>query len=268
MESVDQDQDGQPPVGEGAERGQLAAGLLAILPLLLFYELSRSSLADGRRNLAEVVLSLPLWFAGDGAHGLRWAGLGVLGVGSAWRLWSVRGGLLSAFRIPGEGLLAAICLGPLLLLAQSSLGGPGQTQFLSSHGPPLVPPLASVGLRVGGSGYEELLFRLGLLSATYLIVRRAASALRSPLPVARWVADLVALLVSSLLFATFHLEVVAESLGWRGGEAFNRSLFLWRFLAGLLLGGLYRWRGLGVAGWAHALFNLSLELGSGPAVFR
>lgn len=250
------------------ERGQLAAGLLAILPLLFAYEWSRQALADERRNLAEVVLSLPLGFAGEHADLLRWAGLAALGIGAAWRLLRLPGGWLEAFRIPGEGLLAAICLGPLLLLAQSSLGGPGHTEFLPNSGPLAVPPLAAVGLRVGGSGYEELLFRLGLLSATYVLVRRLATRLSAPLPLARWLADLLGLLCSSLLFAAFHLEGVAEALGWVGGEPFDRALFLWRFLAGLLLGGLYRWRGLGVAGWAHALFNLSLELGSGPAVFR
>ena len=42
----------------------------------------------------------------------------------------------------------------------------------------------------------------------------------------------------------------------------------WRLLAGILLAGLFRWRGLGVCAWAHGLFNLGLVLGAGPGVFQ
>jgi hypothetical protein len=49
------------------------------------------------------------------------------------------------------------------------------------------------------------------------------------------------------------------------GEPFDSSTFTWRFLGGCLLGALQRWRGLGVVAWTHALFNLAMLLGAGPA---
>ena len=35
----------------------------------------------------------------------------------------------------------------------------------------------------------------------------------------------------------------------------------------ILLGLLFRWRGVGVTAWTHGLFNLALLLGAGPDVF-
>ena len=69
-----------------------------------------------------------------------------------------------------------------------------------------------------------------------------------------------ALLVSAALFSAFHLELVQQHLGARG-EPYHAGLFVWRLSAGIVLAGLFRWKGLAVAAWAHALFNLGLALG-------
>ncbi|MFT5463465.1 MAG: membrane protease YdiL (CAAX protease family), partial [Planctomycetota bacterium] len=84
---------------------------------------------------------------------------------------------------------------------------------------------------------------------------------------AHLVADLCAILFSSVAFAAFHLEVFTRWLGV-GGEVYDGPTFLWRLLAGVLFAGLYRWRGLGVVAWAHGLFNLAVLLGADPSVFR
>ena len=84
---------------------------------------------------------------------------------------------------------------------------------------------------------------------------------------ARWGAELVGLLGSSVAFAAFHLEVAVAWLGV-GGEEFHPAVFTYRVLAGVLLGLLFRWRGPGTAAWAHGLFNLALLLGASPDVFR
>ena len=77
----------------------------------------------------------------------------------------------------------------------------------------------------------------------------------------------LSLLGSSLAFAAFHLEACVAWLGV-GGDPFEPAIFTYRVLAGMLLGLLFRWRGPGVAAWAHGLFNLGLLLGAGPDVFR
>ena len=128
------------------------------------------------------------------------------------------------------------------------------------------PGLQRTALVFGGAAYEELVFRLGLYSAAFLLARRTASFFGLPLRGARLCAEGAAVLVSSLAFAAFHLEGALRWLG-QGGEPFDAGLFLWRALAGALLALLFRWRGFGVAGWAHGLFNVSLLLGAGPGVF-
>ena len=79
-------------------------------------------------------------------------------------------------------------------------------------------------------------------------------------------AELWGLLGSSALFACAHLAAFTAWLG-PGGESYNGSVFTWRLLAGILLGLVFRWRGPGVAAWAHGLFNLALLVGAGPDVF-
>jgi membrane protease YdiL (CAAX protease family) len=118
----------------------------------------------------------------------------------------------------------------------------------------------------GGAAFEEIVFRLGCLSLAYLLLRRGLLALGSPERTADRAAELLALALSALVFALSHLACVIRPLAGHGGEPFEAAVFTWRLLAGILLGILFRWRGMGVAAWAHALFNLALYLGAGPEV--
>jgi membrane protease YdiL (CAAX protease family) len=120
--------------------------------------------------------------------------------------------------------------------------------------------LAALGRLVGAAPWEELLFRVGVYGGLFLLVRRSAGFLGLATPLARAGGELAALLASAVLFALFHLEPVQRLLG-SPGEPFHRGVFLWRVAAGILLGALFRWRGFGVAAWAHAVFNLGLALG-------
>ena len=118
----------------------------------------------------------------------------------------------------------------------------------------------------GAGAYEEILFRVGAYSLLFLLARQSGTFFGLPPRGAALAAEGFALVTSSVLFAAFHLEGMLAWLG-RGGEPFELARFLWRALAGLLLGVLFRWRGAGVAAWTHALFNVSLLLGAGPGVF-
>jgi hypothetical protein len=40
------------------------------------------------------------------------------------------------------------------------------------------------------------------------------------------------------------------------GDAFTMGSFLYRFLFGLILNGIYVWRGFGVAAWTHAIYDI------------
>ena len=170
-------------------------------------------------------------------------------------------------RLVAEGGAAALVLGPVLVGLLSFFDASGLTWDLPA-GPVLAEPrMEHVARLVGAAAWEECFFRLMGFSLVFLVVLRLLEFLGVPRGGGRWVAELVALLGSSVFFAAFHLEPLQRWLG-RGGESFDSAVFLWRLLAGLLLAALFRWRGLGVSAWAHGLFNLGLALGAGPGVFH
>ena len=244
----------------------LAPGFLACSLLFLFYEIGLAWQGpEGSRNLAELTLGRPFAVFGDAACYVRW---GILLGATVWAYRRFRQQHTdlrrSLVRSVGEGLLAGMLLGPFLMVLLGVFDAwPGE---LEVEPMPIAPPLA-VSLRLFGSAaWEELVFRLGCHSILFLILGRVVTFFGVSRPVSLVIGDIGGLLGSSVIFAAFHLENFQQ---WIGIEEEGPSpAFLWRLVAGLVLAGLYRWRGLGVAAWAHGLFNLGLTLGAGPGVFR
>lgn len=238
------------------EAPDLAAGFLAAAPLLVAYEVGQGLAAGAApRAPAERVLTLVLAPAGAHAGALR-AALLVLAIGLClwWRGRSSAEPVLSIRRQLGEGVLAGVALAPALFALLAL------THDLSFHVQAETPRALPGALRLAGAApWEEGLFRVGVYGILFLLVARSASFLglgNAPRVLA---AELVALLGSALAFAAFHLEVVQRLLG-SPGEPYRPGVFLWRVSAGILLGALMRWRGFGVAAWAHAVFNLGIAL--------
>lgn len=96
-------------------------------------------------------------------------------------------------------------------------------------------------LSLGAGLYEELFFRVILISALMFLFTRLISK--------KWLAYLVSALVAALLFSTVHY--IGEF-----GDSFTIGSFLFRFLFGLALNGIYVIRGFGTAAWTHALYDL------------
>jgi hypothetical protein len=235
----------------------LSAGFLASIPLFAAYEVGE--LAQGPsvgRSSAEAVLTLLFEPLGARAQFLRWGLLAGFLVLALWRQrargeWAPRA--LGALAL--LGILSGLLLGPILVALQSWLDAVplGAT-------PEPARSLSSVLRLVGAAPWEEVLFRVSVYGALFLAVRRTSLFLGLAPGAARGAAELVGLLGSACLFALFHLGAVQRLLELPG-EPFHRGLFLWRVSAGVLLGALFRWRGLGVAAWAHAVFNLGIALG-------
>lgn len=239
----------------------LALGFLAMLPLFLFYELAARHV--GARNTAEVLLGLPLAPFGERADFVRRIALAAGAIVALWHTFAAALGLVPRLvRIVFEGALAAALFGPLLVLLLNLLGAePPPLQHASA-----APDLPLAGLVCGGAAFEEVVFRVGVQSLVYLLAHRLLSALGASDRAARVTSELVAIALAGIVFAAAHLEVLTRDLG-AGGEEFDPRVFTWRALAGMLLSALFRWRGPGVAAWAHALFNLALLIGAGPDVF-
>jgi hypothetical protein len=169
-------------------------------------------------------------------------------------------------RVGVEGLVGGMLLGPVLLMLVTFLGDRVSEVALPAGLPADVPDLTRAALVFGSGAWEELCFRLGVYSMVFVLAKRTAGFLGAADGMGATIGDGVALLVSSLVFAAVHLDAFVGVLG-AGGEPFHSGLFAWRAFAGVCLGVLYRWRGLGVAAWTHGLFNVGLILGAGPAFF-
>ena len=127
----------------------------------------------------------------------------------------------------------------------------GVIQLLITRFDRLVPILAfgdpgALGIIVisAGAGFhEELVFRAGLLAGLMRLFSRPGSS------IGRLAGALWALAISSMVFALVH------HIG-PGGEPWSSMAFVYRTLAGGLFGLIYIYRGLGVAVWTHALYDV------------
>ncbi len=246
----------------------LALGYLAVVPLIVAHEWGAGVGQRTLVNLAAVLLAWPLAPFGARALEISWVIYGLLACLSLVVLFRAEYALLPRLlRILGEGALGAVVLGPLLLFLCWLLRLAGEHSPLRTGAPAHPPPLHWVGVLCGGAAFEEIVFRLGVLSIAYLAVRRGLLALGAGPGLSSRAADVLGLSFSAVVFALSHLECVVARLAGSGGEPFDGAIFTWRVLAGILLGILFRWRGMGVAAWAHALFNLALYIGAGPDVF-
>jgi len=97
-------------------------------------------------------------------------------------------------------------------------------------------------MSLGAGVYEETVFRLGIMTGIVALLDRI-------LGLRRWLAVLLALIVSAALFSAMH-HIPPY------GDPFRVGLFLFRLLAGICFGLLYWYRGFAVAVYTHALYDL------------
>ncbi len=214
----------------------LAVGCFCTLPLWAAYEWARS--ARGLALPPNGAEALVLWaFGSMGRPGLvllRWTA-GLLVVGSGLLLLKRRVPFLRIFPLVVlEGLVWGSLIGPLGLLFARRLmpgaAGGWEAVFFRS---------------VGAGLYEELFFRLFLLSLLYLLLSRAFAFHG----LHRFFALGGAVLLSGFLFALAH------HLG-PGGEPISGRVLLFRTIMGVLLGVLFVFRGFGVAVYTHAWYDI------------
>lgn len=124
-------------------------------------------------------------------------------------------------------LLLSIFITQLLQMVQ-----PGTVESLSN--------LQKIALSLGAGLYEELFFRVILVTALLFIFK---------LFLKHRTAFVLAVIVAALLFSLVHYIGAL-------GDTFTFASFLFRFLFGVALNILFLWRGFGIAAWTHALYDI------------
>jgi Type II CAAX prenyl endopeptidase Rce1-like len=227
------------------------------LPLLLLYEVLAVSLSGqefaGVRNGADVLLK-SLFIALGGRKGLIVFGGLLVGAGG-WLVWHdwrgrrVDAKVFAAMAV--ESVLWALVFGllasTLTTLLLPGLAIHGQFSTLALHSGMQGNLLTQLMISLGAGIYEELLFRVFLVSGLALIMGR----LLHWRPV---VAGVSAVLIGALIFSAFHYVGPY-------GDDLELASFTFRAVAGVLFSGLYLLRGFGITAWTHALYDVFLAVG-------
>ena len=208
--------------------------LAFLLPLIVFYELA--SLLQPERVIAFELMDRFLALFGD--IGIWAPGLAVVTILLATQAASRKPWTIQWNHVAWMYAESAICAAPLLLLNWAS--PLAMVEGSADH------ILDNVALGVGAGIYEELVFRLIMISVIVIV---GADLLRlRPKPVA-----LFAIVLSSLLFAAHHHQPI-------GAELFDASRFIFRTMAGAYLAVIFWYRGYGAAAGTHAAYNVALVM--------
>jgi hypothetical protein len=235
------------------------ASLLFLLPLLAGYEAATVLLAGttpaGLRNGADAWIRG--WLLGFGVE-IPWLLPGAVAATLLIQHWFRRDA--AQFRVSTFlGMLAESLMFALLLIVAGqtlhSVMGPPPAAMIAKWS--VSPMQLRVISSVGAGLYEEFLFRLLLVPLLIFGLRQIS---------ADWVASIIAVAASSLLFAAAHylpsgssalspvayidaIEIVAHHSDlWYG--------FLFRGVAGAAFGTLFVLRGFGVTVGAHACYDV------------
>ena len=203
-----------------------------LLPLIIFYEVV-SGARQGRVIAFDLLRQFLLMF---GHVGLWAPGLAVILILLATHVASGERWVVHWREVGFMYLEAVVLAAPLLVLylVIPLAASPSQ--------PPIL--LSEIAMSIGAGIYEELVFRLALIT---LIVLVGTDILRlRPGPVAA-----AAILLSSLAFAAHHHPPM-------GAEPFLFSRFLFRTFAGAYLAVVFWYRGYGPAAGCHAAYNVAL----------
>jgi len=217
-----------------------SAGFIAALPLLAIYELGIAR----DINAAAFVAKWPIaWLRNHpsrvlGPHPMLVLNAVLILITLIALIRLLRKNALHAGTFGGmfvESVVYALLLAPLSLFL---MGGKFQLTGLA-------PNFDQFGAKLvascGAGLYEELLFRALLLGALYVLTKELAG-------LKALTAGVIALLLSGVIFSAAHFLAP--------GEPVELGAFLFRLIAGILLGIIFLTRGFGIAAWTHTLYDI------------
>ena len=219
------------------KRGVLARpldALVFLLPLIAFYQVAVWRTGD--RVVAFDMLRRFLELFGE--FGMWAPALAVIVILLATQAASGERWTIKPARVLWMYVEAAILAAPLLLLCRVIRLAATRNAIIE------FPWFDEMALSIGAGIYEELVFRLVLIT---LLVIIGADLLRQPQPVV----GVVAIVLSSVAFSAYHHQPF-------GSDPWNYTTFVFRALAGVYLALVFWFRGYGPAAGCHAAYNLAI----------
>ncbi len=220
---------------------RLSNSFIFILPLLVLYEVGIVLLGSSVKNSADVMVKMPLAFLGRYGSITFNMIIVIIFFVAVIRLEKEKK-LRFRIYIPMflESFVYAIILGPI---AGNAVGYILQ-RFLAA--PMTSGTWMQIVLSVGAGVYEEIVFRFLLLGALNLLFFKL-------LNMRKFFGIVFSIVIASALFSGIHY---IGSLS----DTFTSQSFLFRFIAGAILSGVYIFRGLGIAVYTHAIYDVLLVL--------
>jgi membrane protease YdiL (CAAX protease family) len=225
----------------------LTYSYLFVLPLFLLYEggilLLSSGFGSRVRISAEVLIRQ--FLALIGIDSTLWLAVLVLVIGGVIVGVERRQGIVIRPRYFAGMFLESLVYAIVVGMAVSAIIG-----AIFAMVPPLqIGPGGSLAqglvLSLGAGLYEELLFRLVLVTALFALLRL--------LPISTAAAYTIAAIVGALIFSWAHYIGPL-------GDSFTLSSFAFRAVMGMALNALFLLRGFGIAAMTHALYDVLVTL--------
>lgn len=246
----------------------LANSFLFILPLMVLYEVAIPLSGSSVKNTADVIVKTPLEIFGRNGALIFNLIIMCIFFYAAFHLEKEVGASASSgqhvplsFRIYTlmflESAIYALLLGKAsqflvnqFITFASLSTGLSSTLSGSSPAPHITLPggMGYVGiiLSIGAGVYEEIVFRLLLLSALYFLFVKICK-------INDGIGGFLSIVMGAIIFSSIHY-IGALS------DTFTVESFLFRFMAGLILSTIFIFRGLGIAVYTHALYDVWLVL--------
>lgn len=219
----------------------LANSFIFILPLLVMYEVGIAFYGSHIKNSADVMVKTP--FAFFGRNGSLIFNMAVIAIF-----------FFAVFRLEKEHKLRFRIYIPMFLesLIYAALLGPvvGRAVGYLTHHFLAVPMGTDTGMQivlsVGAGVYEEIVFRMILLTVLNLLLIRTFG-------LNRVTGTVLSITIGSALFSGIHY---VGSLS----DTFTSASFIFRLIAGVTLSTIFMIRGLGIAVYTHAIYDVMLVM--------
>ena len=220
---------------------RLSNSFIFILPLLVIYEIGIALHGSHIKNSADVMVKTPFVFFGRNGSLIFNLMVTIAFFVAIIKLerkgdLNLKIYLLMFF----ESLVYAIFLGPVVVqLVSYVLPYVLAAPISSGQGIQLI-------LSIGAGVYEEIVFRLFLLTVLVFLLNKIFRFNKT-------IVAILSIIIGSALFSGIHY---VGSLS----DTFTSASFAFRFLAGAILSAIYLFRGLGIAVYTHALYDVMLVL--------